>query len=656
MTDLNTLRKLAGLEEKYVGDDAAYTIIEAKDGKAAPKLVIAALTHAWTSTVDQWEAAKKRGDNDDMMRMYRGDAKDWKNILDFAREGNHNAAVKTYSSMDTGSRDNLSGHDMSKAARDAVAKYFGFEWNARTFGESYYEDEEDQYCAVCGNTGYRLDSKDKPCPNCKKEAEQEDEEATQDWYDKDGNPSETGAYDAGGHFDAERAANNSYEDEEVAEFKTTLSKGQHVEYKGDTFQVAVPNGPADFVGIVPMGTDLDSDHSVDMVRASKLMKKEDEEAVMMDIKVSEDEEDFEPDTNICPDCMEQGGPPDPDCERCGGAGEIFEAASNIACLKCDGVSTQKAWMMNDGTCPKCNKSTQGVAEGYKGEGKMLNESDGQDWAKLAKVISSVKTEEQYKSAFKYAELMFKKFNDKHRATGMGGFGKSMKDMKAMDSDLAGKAKELGIEPKKIFEAADATRQRFLVKYKSTKDNKYYSTFISSPNKKAAISTLEKDVPHASDITARTVKEAEKDGDVMSTNEAKDATVWDAMDHDKDESPESPKDPTAKVKVPASVKSSLKREMKQLRTEADKIEKRDEARAVFYNNTADAMEEVLDHLEKGDLDGLKRTQVCITKYMSPIVQRLPDDAYDFVTGGGEPKSLKDLFKKVKADKKGTNKKG
>ena len=41
---------------------------------------------------------------------------------------------------------------------------------------------------------------------------------------------------------------------------------------------------------------------------------------------------------------------------------VTEAVAKIACLKCDEVSTKKAWSKNDDVCPKCNKSTQGVAE------------------------------------------------------------------------------------------------------------------------------------------------------------------------------------------------------------------------------------------------------------------------------------------------------
>jgi hypothetical protein len=39
-----------------------------------------------------------------------------------------------------------------------------------------------------------------------------------------------------------------------------------------------------------------------------------------------------------------------------------EAVEKIACVKCDEVSTAKAWEKNNGFCPKCKTSNQGVAE------------------------------------------------------------------------------------------------------------------------------------------------------------------------------------------------------------------------------------------------------------------------------------------------------
>lgn len=41
---------------------------------------------------------------------------------------------------------------------------------------------------------------------------------------------------------------------------------------------------------------------------------------------------------------------------------VQEAVKKIACLKCDEVSTEAAWKKNNGFCPVCKVSTQGVAE------------------------------------------------------------------------------------------------------------------------------------------------------------------------------------------------------------------------------------------------------------------------------------------------------
>lgn len=42
--------------------------------------------------------------------------------------------------------------------------------------------------------------------------------------------------------------------------------------------------------------------------------------------------------------------------------DLDEAAAKIACVQCDEVSTAAAWKKNNGFCPKCKTSSQGVAE------------------------------------------------------------------------------------------------------------------------------------------------------------------------------------------------------------------------------------------------------------------------------------------------------
>lgn len=56
----------------------------------------------------------------------------------------------------------------------------------------------------------------------------------------------------------------------------------------------------------------------------------------------------------------------------------LEEAAKIACLKCDEVSTAAAWKKNYGFCPKCKKSTQGVAEEYSKKTKKSDDGDGMD--------------------------------------------------------------------------------------------------------------------------------------------------------------------------------------------------------------------------------------------------------------------------------------
>lgn len=59
---------------------------------------------------------------------------------------------------------------------------------------------------------------------------------------------------------------------------------------------------------------------------------------------------------------------------------VNEAAAKIACVECDEVSTAAAWKKNNGFCPKCKTSSQGVAESTAVTSKKLTEGvlDGDD--------------------------------------------------------------------------------------------------------------------------------------------------------------------------------------------------------------------------------------------------------------------------------------
>ena len=130
--------------------------------------------------------------------------------------------------------------------------------------------------------------------------------------------------------------------------------------------------------------------------------------------------------------------------------------------------------------------------------------------------------------------------------------------------------------------------------------------------------------------------------------AVDATVWDKTD-DKDESPSPyPEEDKSEstVKLPKNVKDSLNKEIDELQKQAEAIIKSDYNTSEFYTNVANAMTEVLNYLEMESEYGIKMAQVCITKYMSPIVQKFPYDVYDYILRGGQVESITALFKKSK----------
>jgi hypothetical protein len=58
--------------------------------------------------------------------------------------------------------------------------------------------------------------------------------------------------------------------------------------------------------------------------------------------------------------------------------KVDEAVAKIACTKCDEVSTAKAWEKNNGFCPKCKTSNQGVAESASFKLKATNLDEGKN--------------------------------------------------------------------------------------------------------------------------------------------------------------------------------------------------------------------------------------------------------------------------------------
>lgn len=167
-----------------------------------------------------------------------------------------------------------------------------------------------------------------------------------------------------------------------------------------------------------------------------------------------------------------------------------------------------------------------------------------------------------------------------------------------------------------------------------------------------------DKPHKENITGakpglKKIKEGSEDATVFDKDYHRPPGangVWDMA-----ENPDKPHVQDGgqmdKVRVPADVKKSLKDEISNLREDAGKVRYRDEYRADFYENTADVFEMLLKHLEEGTRRALLLAQIDMNRVMSPMINRIPRNAYMYIVRGGKPASLNELFYevKVKAEK-------
>lgn len=105
----------------------------------------------------------------------------------------------------------------------------------------------------------------------------------------------------------------------------------------------------------------------------------------------------------------------------------------------------------------------------------------------------------------------------------------------------------------------------------------------------------------------------------------------------------------KIKVPDSVKSSLKKAIKDAddQVKAAKIRNDDDSLG-FYLALVDALKVLQDHLDNGTIGHLKMAQTDLTKLMSPMLHLVPVDVVDFIARGDNTQhiSLKNLFVKMK----------
>lgn len=102
----------------------------------------------------------------------------------------------------------------------------------------------------------------------------------------------------------------------------------------------------------------------------------------------------------------------------------------------------------------------------------------------------------------------------------------------------------------------------------------------------------------------------------------------------------------KVKVPSSIKSALSDVVAKFKQSANKADTRDDVRASQDLTVADALQQLLDDLSSGTLEGMKQAQIHMTSYMTPISQHIPPEVVKFIAKGGRVDSLKDMFNAIK----------
>ena len=94
-----------------------------------------------------------------------------------------------------------------------------------------------------------------------------------------------------------------------------------------------------------------------------------------------------------------------------------------------------------------------------------------------------------------------------------------------------------------------------------------------------------------------------------------------------------------MKIPSSIKQSLRDEIKKAEKEAKRMDVRDRNASLFYADLARAYSDLLGHLEKGTIYDFKQAQVFAQTLMGPMLHKIPTNVWKFLTNGGETRSLK-----------------
>lgn len=311
------------------------------------------------------------------------------------------------------------------------------------------------------------------------------------------------------------------------------------------------------------------------------------------------EDDFEPATNICPDC--EGGEHPPavgKCGRCGGVGEVFEgkkAKPDFADIDNDGDKKESA--------KKAAKETK----------KEENEEECEE--ECVKCGGCEECEEECVCKEEQEEI-------KECACGCDPAKcKCPADCKcgcnAVEEQEEVKECACGCDPAKCKCPADC--KCGCNAKEEVKESMGYHTDDNYP-----LTHVDSEQPHNVDASYE--------------------TIWDKPEENEEDYQMNNDD--QKIKVPAKILSELKRVIGEVTKESEKAKPRDEDRASYYEDTAEALQIVHDELSKKTVQGLKQAQYLSQRMMNVQRALMPDTVWKFLVDGGVKRSLKSYMNAVK----------
>ena len=69
-------------------------------------------------------------------------------------------------------------------------------------------------------------------------------------------------------------------------------------------------------------------------------------------------------------------------------------------------------------------------------------------------------------------------------------------------------------------------------------------------------------------------------------------------------------------------------------------------ANFYNDLANAFEDLYNKLNAGTIYDFKQAQIFAQTLMGPMLHKLPNDVWKFLSHGGQTRSLKSYMQEIK----------